>query len=135
MDYTFTKLKEQFPKKTNRTERTKKKLHIDQYAETLVDIVFDIEDYDLHAVDSDYNMLADMLYEYDSSIFFGSTYYTKEGVSKISLMHTVCTLDFSEEYIKTYIENLICTISETNIEFAKVHKIDITYGDSYYGEW
>lgn len=124
MQYTFQEVATKYPKRTNRSKRAQKKMHLNKFGEVLVDINIPIAIFD----NDKEAELIDAIYEFDDNAFvFGSTY--------VSLMHQRPVSEFNREVIIQYCDNLLRTLSEIDPQFAEVEKVTITYGDAYYGEW
>ena len=125
MQYSFEKVKEKYPKTTLRNKRSLKKLHLAEFAETLVSIDFAAGLFDVPEEDK----LLDAIYEYDASTFVGGS---KVGTN---IMFQIKTSDFSEEFVKQYCEGLLLILSEIEPNFAEIGNVTVVYGDAYYGEW
>lgn len=125
MQYSFEKLKETFPKTSSRSKRTLKKMHLGEFAETVVLIDFPTATF---GTPFEWELL-DAMYEHDSGICVG-------GNSKSThMLVQIKTSEFSEEYIKKYCEDLLFALSNIEPHFAEIEHITVQYGDAYYGEW
>jgi uncharacterized protein YggL (DUF469 family) len=125
MQYTFSKVKESLPKTSARSKRTIKKLHLNEFAESLVSI-----DLTAGLFDSPFEgELLDAIYEYDDSTFIGGS------SNATNILIQIKSSDFSEEYIKKYCEDLLFILSNIEPQFAEIGHITVQYGDAYYGEW
>lgn len=125
MQYIFEEVKVNFPKSTTRSNRTKKKLHIGEYAETLVSI-----DLTADTFDTPYEgQLLDAMYEFDSGMFVGSN-----GGGTVILTQLKSS-EVNEDNIKKYCEDLLFVLSDIEPKFAEIGTIAVKYGDAYYGEW
>ena len=127
MQYTFEKVKENFPKKTYRSQRTLKKMHLGTYARTLINVLIPVKLFDLHQ--DIMNKCLDLIYELDDNSFVSST---ENGFSIIIETNTPTDI---ESETKQYTNNLLRELSNIEMEFASVDKITVQYGDAYYGEW
>jgi uncharacterized protein YggL (DUF469 family) len=125
MQYIFEEVKVNFPKSTSRSNRTKKKLHIGEYAETLVSINLTADTFDTPYEDQ----LLDAMYEFDSGMFVGSN-----GDGTIILAQLKSS-EVNEDKIKKYCEDLLFVLSDIEPKFAEIGTIAVQYGDAYYGEW
>jgi len=125
MQYIFEEVKVNFPKSTFRSNRTKKKLHIGEYAETLVSINLTADTFDTPYEDQ----LLDAMYEFDSGMFVGSN-----GDGTIILAQLKSS-EVNEDKIKKYCEDLLFVLSDIEPKFAEIGTIAVQYGDAYYGEW
>jgi len=125
MQYIFEEVKVNFPKTTTRSNRTKKKLHIGEYAETLVYIELTADTFDTPYEDQ----LLDAMYEFDSGMFVCSN---GGGTSIITQFKTT---EVDEDKIKKYCEDLLFVLSDIEPKFAEIGTIAVQYGDAYYGEW
>lgn len=129
MQITFSKVKETFPKKTYRSERALKKMHLGMYAETLASIRIDVPLFDLGDKNIE-NACLDAICEYDNSSFI----FTNDGES-FTILTTFSALNDAEPFVEQYITNLLCNLTLISMEFASVENITVEYGDAYYGEW
>lgn len=125
MQYTFEKIKEKYPKTTARSKRSLKKLHLDEFAVTLVSIDFPAT---LFGNPDEFKLL-DAMWEYDNDIFVGGS------LSGTNIMFQIKTSEFSEDYIKEYCKGMLLILSEIEPSFAEIEFITVVYGDAYYGEW
>lgn len=125
MQYSFEKINEKFPKTTLRSKRSLKKLHLDDFAETLVSIDLSAGLFDVPAEDK----LLDAIYEYDDSTFVGGS---QVGTN---IMFQVKTSEFSENFVKEYCNGLLLILSEIDQSYAEIGNVTVVYGDAYYGEW
>lgn len=125
MQYSFEKINEKFPKTSARSNRTLKKLHLREYAETLVSIELTAGIFD----NISENKMLDAMYEYDDNMFVCG------GINGTTVMFQIETSNFSEESIEKYCDGLLLILSEIEISFAEIGKVTIQYGDAYYGEW
>lgn len=126
MQYSFKKVKENYPKRTYRSKRSLKKMHLKEYAETIVSINF-LADV---LFSENKNALLDSMYEFDSNMFVCSS--VNEGTNVIFYMPTA---DFSFEYVEKYCNDLLLVLSNIEPTFAEIESIAVQYGDAYYGEW
>lgn len=126
MQYLFEKVKENFPKRTYRSKRSLKNMHLNEYAETIVSINF-LADV-LFAEDK--NTLLNAMYEYDSNMFVSGS--VKYGTN---IIFYIPTADFSFEYVEKYCNDLLLVLSNIEPTFAEIESITVQYGDAYYGEW
>lgn len=125
MEYNFLKVNETFPKITSRSKRSLKKLHLHEFADTLIYIDFPAV---IYGNDNE-DLLLDIIHEHDNNCF------VLASSDKTSIMFNVKTSDFSEEMVKEYCHGLLLRLSEVEPNFAKIENITINYGDAYYGEW
>ncbi|SOK59114.1 hypothetical protein [Yersinia phage fHe-Yen9-03] len=125
MKYTFTKVKENYPKRTYRSKRTLKKLHLQDYGVVLSSIVINIPVFESQYCDS----LLDIMYEHDNGIFIFGTDKTTTILVEIPVDK------FSIENVKKYCYELLLNLSEIDQNFAEIERIMVDYGDAYYGEW
>lgn len=127
MKYQYTELSSNFPQRTYRSKRTKKKMHLGEFQTFLYEIVIPVRANIFVNDENDfiYNCLN------DSSVTLET--YSESGRG----LHVLCTLpEVNKETIERYIETLLYKISEKIEEFASINEaISITYGDAYYGEW
>ncbi|AMM43871.1 virion structural protein [Pectobacterium phage vB_PcaM_CBB] len=126
MQYSFEKVKENYPKRTYRSKRSLKKMHLKEYAETIVSINL-LADVFFSANE---NKLLDAMYEFDSNMFVCSS--VNDGTNVIFYMPTA---DFSFEYVEKYCNDLLLVLSNIEPTFAEIESIAVQYGDAYYGEW
>ena len=125
MQYKFDKINEVYPKRTYRSKRTLKKMHLNEFAETLVSIDLSASVFDA----PNESKLIDAMYEFDDNIFvFGADTGT-------NIMFSLPTQEFSLEVIKKYCEDLLLILSYIDPTFAEIESIAVVYGDAYYGEW
>lgn len=130
MQYVFEKVKEKFPSKTYRSERTLKKLHLGKHAKTLISINFPVSVFD--CIDTDESLfysIMDVLYEHDSGCFVHSTQ------TGFALVVDISTERFSEDDVKKFIENVLYDLTNIDSKFAEIESITVQYGDAHYGEW
>lgn len=125
MQYIFEEVKGNFPKTATRSKRTMKKLHIGEYAETLVSVELNADTFDTPYEGE----LLDAMYEYDDGIFVGSN-----GGGTYILAQLLTSEDI-EDKIKKYCEDLLFVLSDIEPKFAEIESITVQYGDAYYGEW
>lgn len=125
MQYSFEKIKEKYPKTTLRSKRSLKKLHLSEFADTLVSIDFPAGLFDNPL---EYKLL-DAMYEYDNGMFVGGS------LTGTNVMLQIKTSEFSEEFVKEYCEGLLLILSEIEPSFAEIGNVTVVYGDAYYGEW
>ena len=136
MNITFTKLKDDFPKKAKRSDRTMKKLHLGPYSQTCVDVCIK---YDGSDIEHDYFM--DVLYDklFDSMYslpFTESELQTcSTSRSEYSILYCMPTSQFSEELIRERINEVLRLFSEIEPSFSDVKEVNVLYGDAWYGEW
>lgn len=126
MQYLFEKVKENYPKRTYRSKRSLKKMHLKEYAETIVSINL-LADVFFTANE---NKLLDAMYEFDNNMFICSS--ENDGTNVIFYMPTA---DFSFEYVEKYCNDLLLVLSNIEPTFAEIESIAVQYGDAYYGEW
>lgn len=126
MQYLFEKVKENYPKRTYRSKRSLKKMHLKEYAETIVSINF-LADVLFSANE---NKLLDAMYDFDSNMFVCSS--VNDSTNVIFYMSTA---DFSFEYVEKYCNDLLLVLSNIEPTFAEIENITVQYGDAYYGEW
>lgn len=86
MQYSFEKVKEKYPKTTLRSKRSLKKLHLSEFADTLVSIDFPAGLFDNPL---EYKLL-DAMYEYDNGMFVGGS------LTGTNVMLQIKTSEFSE---------------------------------------
>lgn len=121
MKYKFEKVKENYPKRANRSKRSLKKLHLKEYAETIVSINISYK-----LLDSPYERkLLNSMYEFDSGMF----------VTNSEVIFYIPTVDFTFKYVQKYCEKLFMILSEIDQSLAEIGIITVRYGDAYYGEW
>ena len=126
MQYSFEKVKENYPKRTYRSKRSLKKMHLKEYAETIVSINFLA---DVLFAENE-NVLLNAMYEFDSNMFVCGS--VNQGTNVIFYMPTA---DFSFEYVEKYCNDLLLVLSNIEPTFAEIESIAVQYGDAYYGEW
>ena len=125
MEYNFLKVNETFPKCTSRSKRSLKKLHLYEFADTLIYIDFPVATYG----NDNEDVLLDIIHEHDNSCFVFAS------ANNTNIMFDVKTSEFTEEMVKEYCHGLLLRLSEVEPNFAQIEKITINYGDAYYGEW
>lgn len=128
LQFSFSKVNETFPKKTNRSERTVKKMHLGMYAETLASIHIEVPLFHLGDKDVEDRCLDAICEMDDGSFIFG------DGNS-FTVLTTFSSLLNAEQHVKQYVTNMLFKLSMITPEFAEVGTINVQYGDAYYGEW
>lgn len=130
MNFTFSKVSEVLPKKTNRSERLHKKLHIGKYKEIMFSFTIKIPVFELE--EEKQNVCLDIMCEHDTACFI----FTENSRTNFSMIAgTIRTSDNIESEIEDYINNLVSKLAEVENEFSKVDAVHVEYGDAYYGEW
>ncbi len=125
MQYTFTEVKSVYPKRTYRSKRTLKKMHLNEFSEMLIDIHLPVQLFD---TEKEW-ILLDTIYEFDDNTFvFGD-------LSSTNIMIQVPSDKFDTESVKQYCLDLLTELSAIDISFAEIESIVVNYGDAYYGEW
>ncbi|AQW88830.1 putative structural protein [Erwinia phage pEa_SNUABM_50] len=125
MQYTFDKVKENYPKRAYRSKRTLKKLHLQEFGVVLASIVINASVFDSQYCDT----LLDAMYEHDDGIFVCG------GKDTTTVLVEIPVGDFSIDYVKNYCHKLLLDLSEIDLSFAEIENITVQYGDAYYGEW
>lgn len=125
MQYTFTEVKSVYPKRTYRSKRTLKKMHLNEFSEMLLDIHLPAA-----LFDSEKELaLLDAIYEFNDNTFvFGD-------ISSTNIMIQVPADKFNTESVKQYCLDLLTELSAIDVAFAEIESIVVNYGDAYYGEW
>lgn len=124
MEYHFVEVPVNLPKATVRNRRQMKKLHLGDYSEVLVNVVLP------ESLAGEY---ADELYKIviesntDVAIFCTT--------QSTHMMFSYKVQDFSFEKVQEYCKELLYKLTEVDIKFANVERIEIQYGDAWYGEW
>lgn len=130
MQYNFTKVRENFPTKTYRSQRTLKKMHLQSYAVTLVSIIIPV---DLFSLEREQLLKClDVICEHDNGSFVCSNGH------HVSILTETPTQDedaSTEQFAQNYTNELMYALSNVEMEFANVKTITVSYGDAYYGEW
>lgn len=125
MQYTFTEVKAVYPKRTYRSKRTLKKMHLQEFREMLIDIHLPAPLFD---TEKEWELL-DAIYEFDDNTFvFGD-------LSSTNIMIQVPADKFDPESVKQYCLDLLTELSAIDLQFAEIESIVVNYGDAYYGEW
>lgn len=126
MKYTFNEVKATYPKRTYRSKRTLKKLHLDDFSKTLFKLCLGITLFDSDKE----NELLDAIYNFDSGVFvYGDT------ISTTNIMVEIDTNKFSPDYAMQYCDIVLTKLSAIDGRFAELKNITIEYGDANYGEW
>lgn len=125
MEYKFIEISSIYPKRTYRSKRTLKKLHLNEFSEVLVDINLPVSVFD----SSKEFLLLDAIYELNSEVFI-----TSDGKNTHIMMQYMSN-EFNKEDIIKYSYELLVELSSIDISFAEIENITILYGDAYYGEW
>lgn len=129
-------LENKFPKKTQRSNRLEKKMHIGEHAEIIVDIelfhahsVIRLLDDNGHCGD-----WYDDLYEAirDAHGLFETM---TTSLSTTSVMLTIPTKDFSLHDLNDIAKTFHMAIASVDPAAIDTHTIHITVGDAYYGQW
>lgn len=130
MQYNFSKVQETYPKNTNRSNRTLKKMHLGVYAVSLASIVIPVPMFEYS--DDIVDKCLDIIYEHDDGcVVMGH----KDGFNILIEFDTPIDDNSTKEYIKNFTNKLICELSNTEMEFANINNVTVQYGDAYYGEW
>lgn len=125
MQYTFTEVKSVYPKRTYRSKRTLKKMHLNEFSEMLLDIHLPAALFDTEKELA----LLDAIYEFNDNTFvFGD-------LSSTNIMIQVPEDKFNTESVKQYCLDLLTELSAIDVAFAEIESIVVNYGDAYYGEW
>lgn len=130
MQYNFSKVKETYPKTTNRSNRTLKKMHLGAYAVSLASIVIPVKLFELS--DDVVDKCLDIMYEHDDGCCVMGH---KTGFNILIEFDSKLDDVSTEEHIKNFTNKLICELSNTEMDFVNIPKVTVQYGDAYYGEW
>lgn len=125
MKYEFTKVNENYLKRKTRSKRSDKKLHLGDYAETLFEMILDVNIFNMSTVDE----VLDIMYEHDSRMSVHAS------GNKTHIMVQLPTSTFNEIYVEQYCAGLLFELTKVEQDFANLNTITVQYGDAYYGEW
>lgn len=125
MQYTFTEVKSVYPKRTYRSKRTLKKMHLQEFREMLIDIHLPVQLFDSEKE----WVLLDAIYEFNDNVFVSGS------LTSTNIMIQVPADKFDSESVKQYCLDLLTELSAIDINFAEIESIVVNYGDAYYGEW
>jgi hypothetical protein len=126
MKYTFHEVNSTYPKRTYRSKRTLKKLHLDDFSQTLFNVCLSIALFDS---DKEYELL-DAIYDFYNGVsVYGDT------TSTTNILVEIDTNKFSPDYAMQYCDILLTKLSAIDGRFAELKNITIEYGDANYGEW
>lgn len=128
MQFSFSKVSESFPKKTNRSDRTMKKMHLGLYAETLASIRIEIPLFHLGDKTIEDRCIDEICEMDDGSFIFG------DGDS-FTVLTTFSSVNDAEHYVKSYVTNMLFRLSMITPELADIGEVQVQYGDAYYGNW
>lgn len=133
MKITYTKLNDNIPKKTNRTDRVMKKLHLGKYAETCIDVAVKFPS-DLYTNEYYNDVMFDKLYDALNTVLpdFG-TFGIFDGT--YSFLYCVNSNTFNEHDIERTVHDVFRSLSEVEPYFAEIDEVNVLYGDAWYGEW
>lgn len=127
MEIEFTRSKDTLPKKVNRSKRLRKKMHVDEFTETLFRIAFPVRLFDDVKSDVE-DALLDVIYEHDNGV-------TIIGDNDGFVIFTVFSeINNPTEFINEYISTLLDKLSTVSTEYKEIKSIAVTYGDANYGE-
>lgn len=130
MKYNITKVKDKFPKRAARSERTKKKMHLDNYAETIIDVYIPLMVDTTEIYNNLFDRLLDALYDnnkgFETLGMYGGNF---------TLIASYSTSEFTEQVAIDYVNDVMRIITEVEPSFAEVNEVTINHGDAWYGEW
>lgn len=131
-----TILENVFPKKTQRSKRLEKKMHIGEHAEIIVDIELQHAASVIRLLDD--NGRAGDWYD-DLYVAIRNAHGLFEtmctSLSSTSVMITIPTKDFSLHDLNDIANTFHMAIAAVDPAAVDTHTINITVGDAYYGQW
>lgn len=135
MQITIDHLENEFPKKTKRSNRLEKKMHIGSHALVIFDVELRHDNSFTRVLD---NGLAGDWYDelYDALDSCGAPFETFcTTLSTTSIMVCVPASEYTDTLAMDTAVAMQFAISQIDPAVANTTKIIITVGDAYYGQW